>query len=113
MPTALVSKQFVATFGGPLKAVVEGAGKSVTFMTLPEDEGARLTQADCDRIDCTFIDRDIRFNEFVSADHGNSQPQHNASASNGNERRCAEIFIANFGHWARGEPMFNVQKLAL
>jgi D-2-hydroxyacid dehydrogenase (NADP+) len=33
---------------------------------------------------------------------------HNASASIGNERRCAEMFIANFGHMARGEPMFNV-----
>jgi phosphoglycerate dehydrogenase-like enzyme len=37
---------------------------------------------------------------------------HNASASNGNEKRCAEIFIANMGHWVRGEPMLNVQKLA-
>ncbi len=35
---------------------------------------------------------------------------HNASASTGNEPRCAEMFIANFGHWARGEAMFNVQK---
>ncbi len=33
---------------------------------------------------------------------------HNASASTGNEQRCAEMFIANFGHMARGEPMFNV-----
>ena len=36
---------------------------------------------------------------------------HNASASTGNEKRCAEMFIANFGHWVRGEPMFNVQRL--
>ena len=36
---------------------------------------------------------------------------HNAAASTGNEKRCAEMFIANFGHWARGEPMFNVQKV--
>ena len=35
---------------------------------------------------------------------------HNASASKGNEQRCAEIFIANFGQWLRGEPMVNVQK---
>ena len=35
---------------------------------------------------------------------------HNASASTGNEPRCAEMFIDNFGHWVRGEPMFNVQK---
>ena len=37
---------------------------------------------------------------------------HNASASTGNEKRCAEMFIANFGYWARGEPMFNVQRLS-
>jgi phosphoglycerate dehydrogenase-like enzyme len=37
---------------------------------------------------------------------------HNASASTGNEPRCAEMFIANFGHWARGEAMFNVQDAA-
>ncbi|MES2563180.1 MAG: D-2-hydroxyacid dehydrogenase, partial [Pseudomonadota bacterium] len=38
---------------------------------------------------------------------------HNAAASTGNEKRCAEMFIENFGHWARGEPVFNVQKLTL
>ncbi len=37
---------------------------------------------------------------------------HNASASTGNEKRCAEMFIANFGHWVRGEPMFNVQEVS-
>jgi phosphoglycerate dehydrogenase-like enzyme len=35
---------------------------------------------------------------------------HNASASVGNEQRCAEMFIANFGHKVRGEPMFNVAR---
>jgi phosphoglycerate dehydrogenase-like enzyme len=33
---------------------------------------------------------------------------HSASSSTGTEKRCAEMFIANFGHWARGETMFNV-----
>jgi phosphoglycerate dehydrogenase-like enzyme len=63
MTTALVSQQFVAGFGDALKAVAGSAGKSVEFMLLPEVPGARLSQADCDRIDCTFLDRDIRFNE--------------------------------------------------
>jgi phosphoglycerate dehydrogenase-like enzyme len=36
---------------------------------------------------------------------------HNASASTGNEKRAAEMFIANFGRWARGEPMLHVQRL--
>ena len=67
MPTALVSKQFISGFGDALKAVGESAGKSVAFLTLPEQAGARLPQADCDRIDCTFLDRDINFNEHLSA----------------------------------------------
>jgi hypothetical protein len=32
--------------------------------------------------------------------------------STGNEPRCAGMFIANFGHWIRGEPMFNVQQVS-
>jgi len=67
MTTALVSKQFVARFGDALKSVAESAGKSVSFITLPEEPGARLAQADCDRIDCTFPDRDINFNEHLFA----------------------------------------------
>lgn len=67
MTTALVSKQFVARFGEALKSVAESAGKSVSFITVPEEQGARLAQADCDRIDCTFPDRDINFNEHLFA----------------------------------------------
>jgi D-2-hydroxyacid dehydrogenase (NADP+) len=67
MITALVSKQFVAGFGDPLKTVAERGGKTVQFITPPEEQGARLSQADCDRIDCAFIDRDIRFNDQVFA----------------------------------------------
>jgi phosphoglycerate dehydrogenase-like enzyme len=36
---------------------------------------------------------------------------HNASASTGNEKRSADMFVANFGHWVRGEAMFNVQRV--
>lgn len=67
MTTALVSKQFIAGFGNEFNAVAERAGKSVTFITLPEEPGARLSHADCDRIDCTFIDRDIRFHDQLCA----------------------------------------------
>jgi phosphoglycerate dehydrogenase-like enzyme len=63
MPTALVSKQFIAAFGDAFKAAGRTGNASVEFMTLPEAQGARLSQADCDRIDCTFIDRDLRFSE--------------------------------------------------
>jgi phosphoglycerate dehydrogenase-like enzyme len=63
MVTALVSKEFVASFGDTLTAVAKSAGESVDFMTLPEKPGTRLSQKDCDRIDCAFQDRDIRFND--------------------------------------------------
>jgi phosphoglycerate dehydrogenase-like enzyme len=32
---------------------------------------------------------------------------HNASASAGNERRAAELFLDNLGRWGRGEPLLN------
>ena len=67
MTTALVSKQFIAQFSDAVKVIGEHAGKSISFMTLPETKGARLTQADCDRIDCVFLDRDMRFDEQLSA----------------------------------------------
>ncbi len=70
MTTALVSKEFIARFGAAFSAVAEPGGKAVTFMTLPEAQGARLPQADCDRIDCAFIDRDIRFNDQLHAAFG-------------------------------------------
>jgi phosphoglycerate dehydrogenase-like enzyme len=63
MTTVFVSKQFVAGFGDALQAEARTTGKSVEFITVPDAPGARLSQADCDRIDCTFIDRDIRFDE--------------------------------------------------
>jgi phosphoglycerate dehydrogenase-like enzyme len=63
MPTALVSKQFIAQFGADFKAIGEAAGKPVSFMTLPEAKGARLTQAECDRVDILFLDRDMRFDD--------------------------------------------------
>ena len=67
MPTALVSRQFVARFGDAFKAVAGRAGKSVSFVTLPETKGARLPQAERDRVECIFLDRDMRFEEQLYA----------------------------------------------
>lgn len=67
MITALVSKEFVSQFGDAFKATGERAGKTVAFLTLPEEKGARLTQAECDSINCAFPDRDMRFNEQLNA----------------------------------------------
>jgi len=63
MPIALVSRHFLGSFGEALKSVAASAGKSVEFITPPEEKGARLSQADCDRIDCAFLDRATRGNE--------------------------------------------------
>jgi len=72
MPTALVSKQFIAGFGEKLKEIARSAGATVEFMSPPEAQGARLSQADCDRIDCAFVDRDLRFDEQLYAAFGDA-----------------------------------------
>ncbi|HTD90611.1 MAG TPA: D-2-hydroxyacid dehydrogenase [Burkholderiales bacterium] len=77
MTTALVSKPFIAQFGDAFKAIGERAGKSVNFMTLPEAKGTRLSQADCDRIDCAFLDRDMRFDEQIYAAYSDALPKMN------------------------------------
>ena len=63
MTKAFVSLQFVRGYGDALREVAERAGKPVDFITVPVEKGARLTQAESDTIDITFIDRDIRFDE--------------------------------------------------
>ena len=60
MVTALVSRQFAEQFGDEIGKIAKEAGKAVELMTLPEPAGTRLSQADCDRIDCTFLDTGIR-----------------------------------------------------
>lgn len=67
MPTALVSRQFIARFGDEFKAVAERAGKSASFVTLPEAQGARLAPGERERVNCIFLDRDMRFNETLYA----------------------------------------------
>jgi D-2-hydroxyacid dehydrogenase (NADP+) len=69
MITALVSRQFVAAYGNELKAIAERAGKPVSFVTLPEGKGDKMPQADRDRVNCIFLDRDIRFEEPLYAQY--------------------------------------------
>lgn len=63
MPNLLVSKQFIARFGERINTIATAAGQSVSFMTLPEAPGARLTQAECERVHILFLDRDMRFDD--------------------------------------------------
>lgn len=65
MTTVFVSKQFVAAFGDQLKAAA--GSEKVEFITPPVAPGSRLAQADCDRIDCTFLDMDLRADEQAYA----------------------------------------------
>jgi D-2-hydroxyacid dehydrogenase (NADP+) len=67
MPVAFVSKSFITTFGDALNKAVEGSGKSVEFITAPEKPGSRFTAAERDRIDCAFLDREMRFSEQMMA----------------------------------------------
>lgn len=67
MPTALVSRQFVARFGDEIKSVAERARQSVSFVTLPATKGAKMPQPERDRVECIFLDRDMRFEEQLYA----------------------------------------------
>ena len=67
MTTAFVSGQFAQTYGQELKDAAARAGRPVELMLVPEKAGARLTPAECDRITCTYLDRDIRFDEQLRA----------------------------------------------
>jgi D-2-hydroxyacid dehydrogenase (NADP+) len=67
MPLAFVSKSFITTFGDALTKAVEGSGKSVEFITASEKPGSRFSVAERDRIDCAFLDREMRFSEQMMA----------------------------------------------
>src|SRR6187455_2683333 len=75
MVTPLVSKQFIARFGEKFKAA--GNGKPVSFMTLPDGKDAHLSQADCDRIDFVYLDRDIRFEDQAYEAYSEALPKMN------------------------------------
>jgi D-2-hydroxyacid dehydrogenase (NADP+) len=98
MPAALVSTQFIARFGAELQALARRCGKPLSFITLPEQNGARLSQADCERIDCIFLDREIRFNEQANAAYRAALPAasnvkwvHYANSGIGQQYLVAEL----------------------
>ncbi|MFN7086053.1 MAG: D-2-hydroxyacid dehydrogenase [Burkholderiales bacterium] len=61
MPGMLLSRGFVAEFGERLAAVAAEANLETDFIYLPDDAKARLTPAECDRIEIAYLTRDIRF----------------------------------------------------
>jgi phosphoglycerate dehydrogenase-like enzyme len=63
MTGMLLSKGFVASFGKQLTELARRAGLALNILHLPDDAQQRLAPADCDRIEITFLTRDLRFSE--------------------------------------------------
>lgn len=63
---AFVSRHFAEAYGEELKAAAARAGNPVELMLVPEKAGSRLTQSECDRITCTYLDRGTRFDEQLN-----------------------------------------------
>src|SRR4051812_6906162 len=63
MTVALTSLDFAASYGERARDIAQRAGKTLELVHLPDAPGARLAQADCDRIDLAFQDRDVRYND--------------------------------------------------
>ena len=59
----------------PASRLIWLTGKPVDFVTLPEATGARLSAAECERIDCVFLDRDIRFEDQLYAAYEEALPR--------------------------------------
>ena len=64
MTGMLLSKKFVATYGGELAAVAQRCNIKPDIVHLPDDPAARLAPGDLDRIELTMLTRDLRFSEL-------------------------------------------------
>ena len=67
MTGMLLSKGFVAAFGKQLSEAAQRVKLAPDIVHLPDDAKMRLSQADCDRIEVTFLTRDIRFTEHYKS----------------------------------------------
>lgn len=67
MTGMLLSRGFVAEFGARLAPAVREAGIALDAIHLPDDAKARLSAADCERVEIAFLTRDIRFSEHYQA----------------------------------------------
>ena len=63
MTGMLLSKSFVGKYGGQLDEVAQRNKLKMEILHLPDDPHARLTPADCERINVTMQTRDIRFSD--------------------------------------------------
>ena len=67
MTGILLAKSFVASYGRQLDEVARRIGIKPEVLHLPDDPQARMSQADCDRIELTMQTRDVRFSEHFKS----------------------------------------------
>lgn len=67
MTGILVAKSFVVKYGRQLDEVAQRAGLKPDVLHLPDDPNARMSQADCDRIEVTMQTRDVRFSDHFKS----------------------------------------------
>ena len=67
MTGILLAKSFVANYGRQLDEVARRVGIKPDVLHLPDDPQARMSQADCDRIELTMQTRDVRFSEHFKS----------------------------------------------
>jgi D-2-hydroxyacid dehydrogenase (NADP+) len=61
MTGLLLSRGFVAQFGDELRATLAPAGREAEILHLPDDPQVPLAREACERIEITYLSRDIRF----------------------------------------------------
>ena len=67
MTGMLLAKSFVEKYGKQLDEAARRAGIKPDVVHLPDDPHARLSQAECDRIEVTMQTRDVRFSDYFKS----------------------------------------------
>lgn len=67
MTGMLLSKGFVAQFGGELRARLKAAGRDADILHLPDDPQVPLSPEQCARIEVSYLTRDIRFSPLYQS----------------------------------------------
>ena len=67
MTGILLSKKFVSAYATQFDEIARSAGLRPDIVHLPDDPQARLTQADCDRIEVAMSTRDVRFSDLFKS----------------------------------------------